>query len=127
MTLKRTTIGFGVVILGAMLFAAFQVLSDGSSPAPSTGMIERQAVPEEITPDNTFTTPADAAIAKAREVGIEEPRADRFVLIFADEETVDLRVRVNGVDCAWFGVVGLVQEGKIGWSNAGSGDGRPCD
>ncbi len=110
-----------------MLFAAFQVLSDGSSSAPSTGMIERQAIPGEITPDNIFTSPADAAIAKAREVGIEEPRADRFVLIFADDETVDLRVRVNGVDCAWFGVVGLVQAGKIGWGHAGSGDGQPCD
>ena len=127
MTLKRTRTGVGVVILGAVLFAAFQLLSDGPSPAPSTGMTERQAVPEEITPDNTFTSPAEAAIAKAREVGIEEPHADRFVLIFADEETVDLRVRVNGVDCAWFGVVGLVQEGKIGWGNAGSGDGQPCD
>ncbi len=65
---------------------------------------------------------------KLAQVGLDDARADKFVLIYADEETIDLRVRVNGDDgCSWFGVGGFVEDGKIRWSNAGSGDGQPCN
>lgn len=125
MTSTRATVGIGLAVLVA-LFVGVQSLIDDGPPALSVGTAERVAVPERIVADNTFPNPAEAAEARARQAGLDEAHADRFVLIYGDEQTVDLRVRVNGADCRWFGVVGLVQDGKIAWSNAGSGDGQPC-
>lgn len=128
MTNTRTVAGIGLAILVVAVAAASQLIFDGADGPPSTGTIERVAVPEQITADNTFPNPAEAAEAKAHQVGLDEARADKFVLVYADEELIDLRVRVNGDDgCSWFGVGGFVEDGKISWSNAGSGDGQPCN
>lgn len=128
MTRTRTVVGIGSAILVVAVAAGSGLIFDAGDRPPPTGTTERVVAPDQITADNTFPNPAEAAEAKARQVGLDEARVDKFVLIYADEEIIDLRVRVSDDDgCRWFGVGGSVEDGKIGWRNAGSGDGQPCN
>lgn len=126
MNLTRKAAGIGLGVVGVILAGSMLLLSGGVAQPPSDGIEQRQATPEQVTAENTFSTPAEAAVAKAADVGMEDAGADRFIVIFADEHTVDLRVRVNGDGCAWFGIGGFVQDGKLRWTHAGSGAGQPC-
>ncbi len=63
-----------------------------------------------------FTSPQEAALAAAQ---LTYPVADvetvdRMVVIYADSEMIDLRVRVNdGKFCHWYGVSGVVEGGRL--------------
>ena len=125
-TLRRPIlIGVLLAILGGVaLIAVWGNGADQRADSPET--MERVRLPEQVSANDLFRTPADAAERRAEESGFADPRADRFILIFADEDTVDLRVRVTSGDgCRWFGVVGFVEDDSLGWY-AGT-DGLSCD
>jgi hypothetical protein len=125
-TLRRPIpLGVLLAILGGVaLIAVWGNGADELADSPET--MERVGRPEQVSANDLFRTPADAAERRAEESGFADPRADRFVLIFADEDTVDLRVRVTSDDgCRWFGVVGFVEDNSLGWY-AGT-DGMSCD
>lgn len=75
----------------------------------------------------SYANPFDAAAAAATETfpNVVDPRVTQRVLIYADETTVDLRVKVEATGfCHWFGVAGSVEDGRIRWR---AGPALGCD
>jgi hypothetical protein len=82
------------------------------------------AVPE--TSGAFYPTPADAAIAyaEAQKPGIEDPQVTRMYVIYAGQDIVDLRVKVEADDfCHFYGVTGQIKEDELAWRG---GPAQPC-
>lgn len=76
----------------------------------------KAAVPE--TSGAFYPTPADAAIAytEAQEPQVEDPQVTRIIAIYADQDIVDLRVKVEASGfCHWYGVTGRVDQNELAW------------
>lgn len=80
-------------------------------------------------PENSrasYSNPADAAIAyaEAQEPRLEDPQVTRMIVIYADDEIVDLRVQVQADDfCHWYGVMGRAEQDELEWRG---GPALPC-
>ena len=65
-----------------------------------------------------FANPNDAAIAAAlsQDPHLVDLRVTKIVGIYGDEQSVDLRAKVQTDGfCHWYGVVGRVNDGVIEW------------
>jgi nitrogen fixation/metabolism regulation signal transduction histidine kinase len=123
----RGVLTIGLVVL-ALVVAALLAADVATPLTPVTGVAERVA-PANLALSLPFQSPAEAAVDRVRQLtGRSESLAVRkLVLIHADDESVDLRAKVEGVSfCRWIGVGGVVEDGKLAWSSAGAGEGTAC-
>jgi len=78
---------------------------------------------------NYYGNPFEAAKAHALALGVTQTdlRLTRSVSIFDDDRTIDLRVELVGANfCRWYGVSGVVRDGRLAWSADGSSEGTEC-
>lgn len=117
----------------ALALAAFLTVNFLSSwargpAAGERGSVERVAVAQRVT-ESGFATPEEAALQRARQIHPHgELSAQRVILIYADQQQINLRVQVLAEDglCQWFGVSGWAEDGGLEWSSPGNGEGISC-
>lgn len=104
-----------VVFVAGFLLAPTSQVTAASSFVPQD---EQSATAVTAHDAPSYDTPAQAAIAAARDVepDVSDAQITRIVAIFADTTTVDLRVELTAAgSCHWYGVVGRLEEGAIRW------------
>lgn len=133
---SRLEPGWRVAAVAFLITAAFGIgwlvapvgrveVADNFQPAPQP-VPPTTAVPELFTGDSFHTSPYEAVTAAASE---QEPNlvdpTFQMVVIFADEDIVDLRVKLQADGfCHWYGANGRVNNDQIEWR---AGPAGPCD
>ena len=94
-------------------------------PTVQADITVARGVPDDAI--RAFSSPGDAAIfaAQGHAADLRNPRVSRMVAIYADNQTVDLRVEVTADGfCHWYGVGGQVRQGALEWRASPAG---PCE
>jgi hypothetical protein len=99
---------------------------------PSTTSVQDQtvftwvlAVPDDEVP--AFPSPVEAALfaAKTQHPALQGAQVTNMIAIFADDQSVALRMKVSGNEfCQWYGVVGRIEEAALEWRASPA---NPCD
>lgn len=112
------TAAVSLLLLGAAFFGGWFFAPESSSPATDPFAAQDEIAAVAVEEGIGYPSHSEAAIAAAisGRSGLVDPQVTRAVVIFADEETVDLRVEVQADEfCYWFGVVGRVEDGGLAW------------
>ena len=129
---RRLPRGWMVAVIAFLITLAFGLgglIAPGRPSAdPNPFQVQTEstmtAVPE--TSGAFYPTPANAAIAyaEAQKPGIEDPQVTRMYVIYAGQDIVDLRVKVEADDfCHFYGVTGQIKEDELAWRG---GPAQPC-
>jgi len=125
MPMKRLGLATALAVSVVSACAASPSLQDSS---PSTlASNTATAVPSLVSDSVAYHTPAEAVVAVAlgEHSDIFEPRVTQIVGIYADQNTVDLRVELQAEGfCQWYGVLGSVEGAMLRWR---AGPALPCD
>lgn len=130
---SRMWLAAGAVLLVVTAFAVGWLaapvgrvgMADEFQPAPQP-VPPTTALPEIATADNSYTSPYEAVMAAAsqQQPDLADPTF-QMIVIFADENIVDLRVKLQADGfCHWYRANGRVNSDRIEW-RAGPAD--PCD